>query len=151
MMIRTTPIGLAELIKESNLIVEVQHVEAFKEELPVKTKDTSKASPPFIKKGFVFKIKSTLKNATGLKQLPDTIAVPEENWRRSLSEHTERFADGPSRSYNILEYETPTTLKKASFLFLQHFQGMFDLSGKGAFEGSEAREKIEMLISIEKK
>ncbi len=147
MMTRNTPVSLSEVIKESNLVVEVQCVETFKEEVAIKTRESNKIAPPFMKKGFVFIIKSIFKNTTGLKSLPESIQVPEENWRRAMSEHTERYADGPGRSYNILEYETPlSSMKKASFLFLQHFQGMFDLSAKGAFESIDAREKIEMII-----
>lgn len=87
-----------------------------------------------------------LKNTARI-EVPNKIQVPNENWRRSLSQHKEQYAGGPSKSYSVPAYATDVpSPQKASILFLQHFQGMFDLAAKDAFEIAAAEEKITMLL-----
>jgi len=148
-IIQSSEISLSELVKESNLIVKVKFVELFKESLPVfdRSKDQNdKPIPPFIKKGCIFQVLGVLKNTARI-EVPEKIQVPNENWRRSQSQHKETYAGGPSKSYNVPTYTTEVSpLKKAAILFLHHFQGMFDLAAKNAFEDLAAEEKITMLL-----
>jgi hypothetical protein len=148
-IIRSTEISLSELVKESNLILKVKFLGLFKESLPVvdKLKDqTDKSIPPFIKQGCLFQVIGVLKNTARI-EVPEKIQVPRENWRRSQSQHKERYAGGPSKSYNVPTYITEvSSLQKASILFLLHFQGMFDLIAKNAFESTAAEEKIKILL-----
>jgi hypothetical protein len=148
-IIRYTEIGLSEMVKESNLILKVKFLEPFKESLTVvdKLKDqTDKSIPPFIKQGCLFQVIGVLKNTARI-DVPEKIQVPLENWRRSQSQHKEMHAGGPSKSYNVPAYTTEvSSLKKASILFLHHFQGMFDLTAKNAFESAAAEEKIKILL-----
>jgi hypothetical protein len=146
-IIRSIPVELSEVVKEANLIVEVKCLEPFMEEVTIKSADPKKPAPPFKKKGFVFSVKNVLKNTENVK-IPQTIRVPREEWRRFLSQHKEKYADGPSKSYGVKEYETEVnSMEHADILFLNHFQGMFELEVRGAFESSEALEKITMLIA----
>lgn len=148
-IIRSSEISLSELVVESNLILKVKFLELFKESLPVidKSKDqTDKSIPPFIKKGCVFQVLGVLKNTARI-EVPDKIQVPQENWHRSLSQHKEAHAGGKSKSYNVPTYSTDVpSFQKAAILFLRHFQGMFDLTAKDAFETGAAEEKIKMLL-----
>ena len=148
-IIRSTEVSLSELVEESNLIVKVNFVESFQESLPIIDKSevrTAKPIPSFIKKGYVFQVVGVLKNTARI-EVPNKIQVPNENWRRSLSQHKEQYAGGPSKSYSVPTYATDVpSPPKASILFLQHFQGMFDLAAKGAFEIAAAEEKIIMLL-----
>jgi hypothetical protein len=147
---RSLELGLQELMEESNLIVEVRFKERFKEEIGIadkNVKNTGRPLPSFIKKGCVFVVNKILKNNTELKGLPESISVPDENWRRLFSEHKEKHLKTPDRAYTIKEYHTDvTSLEKASIIFLSYFQGMFELTAQGAFESAEASEKIEMLL-----
>ena len=148
-IIRSTEISLSELVKESNLILKVKFLELFKESLPVidKVKDQSDNSiPPFIKQGCLFEVVGVLKNTARI-EVPEKIQVPRENWRRSQSQHKEKYAGGPSKSYTVPTYTTEvSSLQKASILFLHYFQGMFDLMAKNAFESTAAEEKIKILL-----
>lgn len=140
------PVELSEVVKEANLIVEVECLKPFAEKIVVKGIDNH---APFVKEGFEFKVKNVLKN-TGKIVVPKTISVPNENWRRSLSEYKNMYGDGPSKSYGVKEYETEvSSFKKAEILFLHQFQGTFELEVRGAFESSEAMEKVTMLIANE--
>jgi hypothetical protein len=147
--IRAIEVSLSELVKESNLIIKVKFVELFQESVPVidKSKDQpNKPIPPFIKKGCVFQVYGILKNTARI-EVPEKIQVPNENWRRSLNQYKEKHAGASSKTYNIPTYITEVpSLRKAAILFLNHFQGMFDLEAKDAFESIAAEEKVKMLL-----
>jgi len=144
--ITNTPVEIFEIVKESNLIVEVEFVKPFAEVVVVKGIDPN---PPFIKKGCEFKVINVLKN-TGNITVPQTILVPNENWRRSLSDYKNEYGDGPSKSYEVKYYETDVpSFKKAQILFLHQFQNTFELEVKGAFESKEALDKVTILIASE--
>jgi hypothetical protein len=145
--------SLSEVIEDSNLVVEVKFIESYQEEVSVALKNASGATtetfPPFIKRGNTFEVKKVLKNDTKIK-IPDTIKVPDENWRRSLSQHKEKHLNAPSKSYTVPEYITPLkSSSKASVLFLNYFQDMYELTARNAFEDKAALEKVEMLIAGE--
>jgi hypothetical protein len=141
-----TPAGLSDIVKEANLIVEVQCVDSFAEEITV-TGDAGSIAPPFVKQGFTFKVLTILKNTTGSK-IPETIRVPNEDWRRRLAQHKEQHADGKSKSYHIKEYPTDVaSLKEAELLFLHYFQDVYELITKDSYESSEAREKVDILLA----
>lgn len=141
--ITTISIELSEIVEESNLIVQVECIAPFNEEITVKGIDPN---PPFIKSGFDFSVKKVLKN-TGKINVPPVIRVPNENWRRRLAEYKHSYGDGVSKSYEIKEYKTDVrTIKKASVLFLHHFQDTFELEVKDAFESLDSIEKITILI-----
>jgi hypothetical protein len=149
-IVRSLEISLSSLVEESNLIVSGQYLKSFKEEIPI-TNSASTPLPPFIKKGFSFKIAEILKNTTGI-QIPGIIQVPDENWRRELAKHRKKYLDDADRSFTILQYNGELTdIKKASVLFLQHFQGMFELSANNAFEDEAGLEKTQMLLRSAKK
>jgi hypothetical protein len=152
---RSLELGLSQLVEESNLVLEVKFLERFKEELPLHNKDSKNAEKPvpaFVKKGCVFKTGTVFKNNTGIKAIPEKIQVPDENWRRLFSEHKEKYLKTADRAYTIKEYHSEVpSLDKASILFLSHFQGMFELTAQGAFESSEAQEKIQMLVASTKR
>jgi hypothetical protein len=151
-IIRSTEISLSELVKESNLILQVKFIESFKETVPIidRSKDqTGKPIPPFIKKGCVFQVQGVLKNMDRIT-VPEKIHVPNEGWRRSLSQHKEAHAGGKSKSYNVPTYVTEvSSLQKAAILFLHHFQGMYDLTARDSFEDVAAEEKIKLLLDAE--
>lgn len=142
--------SLSEVIEESNLVVEVKFIELFQEEVPIAHKDSNVASgkfPPFIKKGDVFKVIRVLKN-TGKVKVPETIRVPNENWRRFLGQHKELHLQAPAKSYTVPEYvSTLKTAAKASVLFLNHFQDRYEFTARNSWEGKAELEKIEMLIA----
>lgn len=103
-------------------------------------------APPFKKKGFVFRVKKVVKNPDKI-DVPQTMRVPVEGWRRSLSQHKEQYAGGPRKSYGVRKYETEvSSMKNADILFLHHFQGTFELEARDSFESAEALEKIMILI-----
>jgi hypothetical protein len=141
-------LSISELIEESTLIAEVALVAPFEEEVQVinrDLKDSSTSIPPFIKKGYVFKIKNVLKNKGD--KVPEEIKVPNENWRISLSQHKETYANGPEKSFTVPEYKSDVkSITKASILFLNHFQGMYDLTAAHAFEDDTALEKINLIL-----
>ena len=148
-IIRSTEISLSELVTESNLILQVKFIELFKEAVPIidRSKDqTDKPIPPFIKRGCVFQVLGVLKNTARII-VSEKINVPNENWRRSLSQHKGAHAGGKSKSYNVPTYLTEVpSLQKAAILFLHHFQGMYDLTARNSFEDAAAEEKIKMLL-----
>ncbi len=145
-IIKSIAVELSELVKECNLILMVEYLEPFVEEVAVKSNDPSISPPLFKKQGCVFTIKTILKNVDKI-EMPKTIRVPNENWRRSLSQHKEQHAGGPSKSYTVIEYKTEvSSMKNADILFLHHFQGGFELEAKNSFESLEELEKIEMLL-----
>ena len=124
-------------------------MKSFQETVPVidRSKDqTGSPIPPFIKKGCVFQVLGVIKNTARI-MVPENISVPNENWRRSLSQHKEAHAGGKSKSYNVTTYATEvTSIQKAEILFLHHFQGMYDLTARDSFENMGAGEKIKMLL-----
>jgi uncharacterized protein (UPF0335 family) len=144
-------LSLSEVIDESNLVVEVEFIERFEEEVPVINRDSKNTSqeavPPFLKKGYIFKIKKVLKNSGDIK-VPEKINVPDEDWRRALSQHKEKYTKSPAKSHAVMRYSPDVkSITKAFILFLHHFQGMYELTAKNAFESKAAQEKISMLIS----
>jgi hypothetical protein len=145
-IIKRIPVGLSDIVKEANLIVEVAYIEPFIEEVAIKSENPNVPAPPFQKKGLVFRVKKVLKNPNNI-DVPQTIRVPHEEWRRFLSQHKERYAGGPSKSYGVREYETEVdSFKNADILFLHHFQGTFELEARDSFESMRALDKIMMLI-----
>lgn len=144
--------SLSEVIEDSNLVVEVRFLEHYQEEVAIAHKDP-KASlekfPPFSKKGNVFKVIRVLKNDGKIK-IPETIKVPNENWRRFLGQHKEAHLQAPAKSYTVPEYiSSIKTAEKASVLFLNYFQDMYEFTARNSFENKVALEKVEMLISAE--
>ena len=141
--------SLSEVIEDSNLVVEVKFLESYQEEVAIAHKDPKASTekfPPFIKKGSVFKVIRVLKNEGKIK-VPETISVPNENWRRFLSQHKEQHLQAPSKSYTVPEYVSSVkTATKASVLFLNHFQDMYEFTASNAWEGKDALEKVEMLL-----
>jgi hypothetical protein len=148
-IIRSTEISLSELVKESNLILQVEFIKSFKETVPIidrSESQTDKPIPPFIKRGCAYQVLGVLKNTARIV-VPEKIYVPNENWRRSLSQHKEEHAGGKSKSYNVPTYATEVpSMQKAAILFLHHFQGMYDLTARDSFEDVGAEEKIRMLL-----
>ncbi|MEJ7643007.1 MAG: hypothetical protein WKF87_00295 [Chryseolinea sp.] len=148
-IIKSSEVSLSELVKDANLIIKVKYLEAFEESLPVIDRSKNQADnplPPFIKKGCVFHVVETLKNTARI-DLPENVRVPNENWRRSMSQHKEKHAGGTSKSFSVPTYITEvSSLRKAEILFLQHFQGMFDLAARDSFENLAAEDKIKMLL-----
>lgn len=142
--------SLSDVIEDSNLVVEVRFLEHFQEEVAIAHKDVKTASkkfPPFIKKGDVFKIIRVLKN-TGKINVPETIHVPDENWRRVLGQHKEQHLQAQSKSYTVPEYvSTLKTTTKAAVLFLNHFQDMYEFTARNSWESKAELEKVEMLIN----
>jgi hypothetical protein len=139
-----TPVELSEVVKEANLILEVEYLKPFKEEVVVKGIDPN---PPFVKKGLEFTVKKVLKN-TGKITVPEIVSVPNENWRRSLSQYKNEYGDGPDKSYEVKQYETEVpSFKNAEILFLHQFQNTFELEVKDAFESRDAMEKVTILIA----
>jgi hypothetical protein len=149
-IVRSLEISLSSLVEESNLIVSVQCLKPFREELNMNNQSL-KELPPFLKKGHEFKVIDVIKNKTGIT-IPEIIQVPDENWRRELANYRKKHFNDAERSFTVLEYNGEiTNIKKASVLFLQHFQGMFELSAHNAFEQQAAVEKIELLLASRKK
>lgn len=147
--IENITVELSDIVEEANLILAVEFVETFIEELAVKGVDPNVPAPPFKKKGHVFTIKNVLKNKDNIA-LPKTIRVPSEEWRRSLSQHKAAHAGGPNKSFTVKRYQTEVaSMKDAEIIFLHHFQGLFELEVKGSFESAAALEKITMLIAAE--
>ena len=143
-------ISISELVEESNLIVEVEFIETYVEEVPVVNRDVSNLSgeaiPPFQKKGNVFKIKSILKNKDKIN-VPEKITVPDEDWRRALNKHKEKYLKAPSKSYHLPEYISEVkSAKKATILFLHHFQNMYELTARNSFEDQKSFEKVTILL-----
>jgi hypothetical protein len=146
-IIKNIEVDLSDVVNESDLILTVEYLEPFTEEVAVKSIDPNVPAPSFNKEGFVFTVKTILKNADKIA-VPLTISVPKENWRRSLSQHKEWYAGGPSKSYGVKEYKPEeSSMRKANILFLYHFQGTFELVVKNSFESIRALEKITMLIA----
>lgn len=145
-------ISLSEVIEDSNLVVEVKFIEHYQEEVAIAHKDPGAVSekfPPFIKRGSVFKVIRVLKNTTKIK-IPETINVPNENWRRFLGQHKELHLQAPSKSYTVPEYVSSLkTVAKASVLFLNYFQDLYEFTASNSWEDKAALEKIEMLIASE--
>jgi hypothetical protein len=145
-IIKNIEVELSDLVKDSNVILEVAYAETFVEEVAVKSTDPKVSPPPFKKQGVVFTVTNILKSDDKI-EIPQTIRVPNEGWRRSLSQHKERYAGGVSKSYGVKEYKTDVkSMRNATILFLHHFQNSFELEGKNSFESVEARDKIMMLL-----
>src|SRR6187402_1158599 len=116
-IIKNIEVELSDLVKDSNVILEVAYVEPFVEEIAVKSMDPKASPPPFKKQGAVFTVINVLKNADKI-EIPQTIRVPKEEWRRSLSQHKERYAGGVSKSYGVKEYKTEVkSIRNAAILF----------------------------------
>jgi hypothetical protein len=148
-LINYDPQSLTDIIEESNLILEGIFVGEFKEEILVKSADST-AVPPFIKKGIVFQVNTVLKNDTRI-QIPVSIQVPEEGWRRSLSQHKAKNG-ADDKLYTVKEYETEApSFKAATILFLHYFQGIFELSTKGSYEIETIKGKLEPLLKQDQK
>lgn len=146
-IIKNVPVSLSDIVQEADLILEVRCLESFTEEVAIRNTPSNEALPPFKKKGFIFSVKGVLKNKAKII-VPETIRVPKEEWRRSLSQHKEKYSDGMSKSYEVKQYKTEvTSMKNADILFLHHFQGSFELETKDSFESAEAHEKITILIA----
>ncbi len=146
-IIKNIPVSLSDIVTEAELILEVKCIGPFTEEVAVKSIDPNVPGPPFLKKGFIFTVKSILKNTAKI-EVPKTIHVPKEDWRRALSQHKEAYTDGPSKSYGVKTYEETevSSMKNADIIFLHHFQGTYELEVKDSFESAGNREKITMLI-----
>lgn len=148
-IIKKVPVTLSEVVQSADLILEVSCLEPFTEEVTVRSGDAKEPPPPFKKKGFIFRVKAVLKNKEKVN-VPQTIPVPNEEWRRSLSQYKEKHTGGLSKSYAVKQYESEVkSFKNADILFLHHFQGNFELETKGSFESLEALEKITILIASE--
>lgn len=146
-IIRNNIVSLETIVTTSNVIVEVQCIKSYEESISIASEDSTRPIPDFIKKGLLFRIKRVLKNTTE-NTLPETIRVPDENWRRSLSQHKEHYANGPSKSFTVNTYETRVpSIKDADILFLSHFQDTFNLISKNSFESIQASNIIESYIS----
>lgn len=145
--IKNVPVSLSDIVEEADLILEVRCLESFTEEVAIRSPDSGEAVPSFKKKGFIFSVKGILKNKAKI-DVPETIRVPKEEWRRSLGQHKEKYSNGPSKSYEVKQYKTGVaSMKDADILFLHHFQGSFELETKDSFESAEAHEKISILIA----
>lgn len=144
--------SLSEVIEDSNLVVEVKFVKSYTEEVNIGHKnatDRSETFPPFIRKGNSFQVKAILKNDTRIK-IPATINVPDENWRRFLSQHKEKYLNAPSKSFIVPEYvSTLKSASKAAVLFLNYFQDMYEFTARNSWEGKGELEKVGMLIAGE--
>jgi hypothetical protein len=144
-IIKNIEVELSDLVEDCHLILEVAYKEAFEEEVTIKSIDPKVSPPPFKKQGIVFTMTNVLKNADQM-EVPQTIRVPNANWRRSLNQHKELYG-GPSKSYSVKYYNTEVkSMRSAAILFLHHFQGTFELETKGSFESGEALDKITMLL-----
>jgi hypothetical protein len=129
----------------------VKYRETFSESVEIPNKAGEAGVPSFIKRGVVFDVLKVLMNKDNVK-VPETIQVPQENWRRSFSQHKEKHSDGKSKSWEIKNYVTEvSSLAKADILFLYHFQDKFELTTKDSFESKEAAEKLEMLMTKKKR
>jgi hypothetical protein len=148
-VIQSQKISLTEVIEDSNIIIEVGWIKSYSEEITISLKGStiaSKAFPPFIKKGNVFLVRNILKNTSGVK-LPESINVPDENWRRSLGQHKEKYLKGTGKSYTVKEY--PTNVKRisgAALLFLHHFQDMYELTARDSFDDKTVIEKVVIIM-----
>jgi hypothetical protein len=148
-IIRQIQIALSDIIKESNLVLEVRCIEPYTEELAVNDSNSGALVKPFIKHGYTFSVINVLKNTAAI-EVPSVIRVPKEEWRRFLSQHKEHYANGPGKSYGVKQYLTGVdSMKKADILFLDHFQGVYELTAQDAFESVAAREVIEKLIAAD--
>jgi hypothetical protein len=149
--IKYRELSLTEIIEESNLVVEVKFVKKYREEVAMARKDGSDVPipPAFVKKGNLFRVMNVLKNKGDFK-VGDQIKVPEENWRRSLSQYKETHLDGPVKSFTVLDYATEIkSISKATVLFLHYFQDMYELTARHSYEGNTAMEKVKILIETE--
>lgn len=142
--------SLSEVIEDSNLVVEVKFTEPYQEEIAITDRNAVTGSgnfPPFIKGGGAFQVIRVLKNSDKIS-VPETIKVPNENWRRALSQHKSTHLQAPAKSFTVSEYGSAVkSVTKASVLFLNYFQGMYEFTARNSFEDKAALEKIEMLIA----
>jgi hypothetical protein len=144
-IIRSNNLTLEEIIASSNLVVEVEAVEPYEEHIPI-APDSETPLPDFIKRGIVFRVKRILKNTSG-DSIPTMIKVPNENWKRSLSQHKEQNANGPSKSFTYKKYASSVSIMSdAKILFLNHHRDDFSLTAHNAFESLDALKIIEEII-----
>lgn len=144
--------SLSEVIEDSNLVVEVKFIEPYHEDVAIAHKNSTVGLdnfPPFIKKGAVFNVIRVMKNGNKIK-IPETIKVPTEDWRRALGQHKEKHLQAPAKSYTVPEYVSSIkSATKASVLFLNYFQDMYEFTARNSFENKAALEKVEMLIAAD--
>ena len=139
-------VELADLVKQARLILAVEYLKPFSDDVMVQRIGSDVPVPPFRKTGSVLRVKATLKNSDSI-DLPETIHVPVEGWRRALSQHKERHAGGPSKSYTVKQYKTDlASMNDAGIVFLRDFQGSFELEAMGAFTSITALDQIKLLI-----
>lgn len=145
-IIRNNDLPLESIVSSSNLIVEVKTVEPYEERIPI-ISDKNKAIPDFIKVGLIFRVKRILKNTSG-NVIPELIKIPNENWRRYLSQHKEQYAGGPSKSFTINKYRSKVfSMSDANILFLNSYSGDFSLTAQNSFESLDSLAIIESIIN----
>jgi hypothetical protein len=145
-IVKNIEVELSDLVKNCNLILEVEFRDVFIEEIPIKSTNPKESPPPFKKQGFVFTVTNVLKNADKI-DIPQTIRIPKEDWRRSLSQHKELYTSMPNKTYAVKQYKSGVkSMRNATILFLHHFLNSFELEGKSTYESVEAHDKIAMLM-----
>ncbi|MEO7988943.1 MAG: hypothetical protein ABI663_05335 [Chryseolinea sp.] len=145
-IIKNIEVELSDLVRDCNLILEVEFRDVFVEEIAIKSMNPEVSPPPFKKQGFIFTVTNVLKNADKII-IPQTIRIPKEDWRRSLNQHKELYTSVPNKSYAVKQYKSEVkSMRNATILFLHHFLNSFELEGKSTFESIEARDKIAMLM-----
>jgi len=146
-IIRNVDLTLETIVSSSNLIVQVQTVEPYEERIPI-TSDSNSALPDFIKKGLIFRVKRILKNASE-NSIPELIKVPNENWKRYLSQHKERYANGPSKSFTVNSYKSKvSSMNDADILFLNRSLDNFSLTAHSSYESLDSLKIIEEIINL---
>lgn len=145
-IIQNVELTLQTIVSSSNLIVEVKSVEPYEEPIPIPSEKNTPL-PDFIKRGMIFWVKRILKNTSG-NPIPEQIQVPNENWRRYLSQHKERYTNGPSKSFTVNKYDSKvSSMKDADILFLNYYSDNFNLTAQNAYESLDALKIIEEIIN----
>ncbi len=146
-IIRYTDLSLKELLGKSSLVLEVSWLHSYQEEVPIITPDKNlpDSIPPFIKRGNVFTVKRILKNEEKIS-VPETIQVPNENWRRFFSQHKAQYLDAPNKSFGVEQYQSSlASIEQAGILFLRNTNTTYELAAAKAFED---RNKIGEVIEL---
>ena len=99
-IVKNIEVELSDLVKDCILILEVEYKELYVEEVAIKSTDPKASPPPFKKQGVIFTVTNVLKNTDKI-ELPQTIRVPKEDWRRSLGQHKALYAGGSSKAYGV--------------------------------------------------
>lgn len=145
-IIRNIELTLESVISSSNLIVEAKVVGPYEEYIPLVNDINGKRLPDFIKSGLIFQVTRILKN-TSTDAIPDTIRVPNENWRRSFSQHKEQYLNGPSKSFTVSIYNSEVpSMNDANILFLNRQGEDFNLTAKKSYESLDSLEMIKRII-----